>query len=577
MSHHHRTELTHVLSPRGALTLHAVDGALLFALRAALAMALPAVPLVLSGRTSLAVFPMLGAFTTTFGRNLPYRRRARVLAVAAVAMTMCVGLGATLAALTDPQAGGLGAAVVIAAMAVTAGLAKFLCDATRLSGLGAVLMLFSFAVAANGPADRFTDVLTQTGLAATGAATAWALALVGWVVHPDRPQRLAVAVALRELADLLEQGGGAEGAGHTRHRATAAVLRAYRSLGLSPLTTVQRHGERSGTCVFLTDLAWSLLVTSARRQTPDAPTARYLRVQARYLTVRYRRPPSPLPHPMFQSASSARYAPSADTASGHPDEAGPAARRAAELTVGTGAGSPGHVAVLVVPAFRMALGTGLAGGLAAFLSFGHGYWAALSAAAVLHSVNVRSTLERALQRTLGTAAGLLIAFGVLVTHPAPTALVALIVVFEFLLEYTVARNYGLGVVFLTPLALLMSDLASPAPVGTLVHDRTLGSVLGILIGLACALLVVHGRPAARVERALAACGEASARAEQALGDSAAVPHPAVQTQLAVAVVELREADDAAAGELYAADVDPAQLAAAEQRAYVLLERLHRTT
>ncbi|MET7897183.1 FUSC family protein [Streptomyces mirabilis] len=571
MSRHHRTTLTRVLSPRGALTLHAVDGALLFALRAALAMALPAVPLVLSGRTALAVFPMLGAFTTTFGRNLPYRRRARVLAVAAVAMTMCVGLGATLAALTDPQAGGLGAAAVIAAMAVTAGLAKFLCDATRLSGLGAVLMLFSFAVAANGPADRLTDVLAETGLAATGAATAWALALVGWVVHPDRPQRLAVAVALRELADLLEQGGGADRAVHTRHRATAAVLRAYQSLGLSPLTADQRHGERSGTCVFLTDLAWSLLITSVRRQTPDAPTARYLHVQARYLTVRYRRPPAPLPHPMFPSA------PSTDTAPGHPDEAGPAARRAAELTVGSGAGSPGHVAVLVVPAFRMALGTGLAGGLAAFLSFGHGYWAALSAAAVLHSVNVRSTLERALQRTLGTAAGLLIAFGVLATHPTPTALVILIVLFEFLLEYTVARNYGLGVVFLTPLALLMSDLASPAPVGTLVHDRTLGSVLGILIGLACALLVVHGRPAARVERALAACGEASERAEQALADSAAVPHPAVQTQLAVAVVELREADDAAAGELYAADVDPGQLAAAEQRAYVLLERLHRTT
>ncbi|SOE33522.1 FUSC family protein [Streptomyces sp. OK228] len=574
MSRHRRTTLTRVLSPRGALTLHAVDGALLFALRAALAMALPAAPLVLSGRTALAVFPMLGAFTTTFGRNLPYRRRARVLAVAAVAMTMCVGLGATLAALTDPRAGGLGAAVVIAAMAVTAGLAKFLCDATRLSGLGAVLMLFSFAVAANGPADGLTDVLAQTGLAATGAATAWALALVGWVVHPDRPQRLAVAVALRELADLLEPGGGADGTGHTRHRATAAVLRAYRSLGLSPLTTDQRHGERTGTCVFLTDLAWSLLITSARRQTPDAPTARYLRVQARYLTVRHRRPPAPLLHPPFRCAPSA---PSADTAPGRPDDAGPAARRAAELTVGTGAGSPGHVAVLVVPAFRMALGTGLAGGLAAFLSFGHGYWATLSAAAVLHSVNVRSTLERALQRTLGTAAGLLIAFGVLATHPAPTALVALIVVFEFLLEYTVARNYGLGVVFLTPLALLMSDLASPAPVGTLVHDRTLGSVLGILIGLACALLVVHGRPAARVERALAACCEASERAEQALADSAAVPHPAVQTQLAVAVVELREADDAAAGELYAADVDPAQLAAAEQRAYVLLERLHRTT
>jgi hypothetical protein len=74
--------LTRVLAPRGALTLHQVDGALLFALRAALAMALPASALVFSGRTALAVYPMLGASTTTFGRNLPYRRRAHVLGVA---------------------------------------------------------------------------------------------------------------------------------------------------------------------------------------------------------------------------------------------------------------------------------------------------------------------------------------------------------------------------------------------------------------------------------------------------------------------------------------------------------------
>lgn len=64
--------------------MHRVDGALLFAARAALAMALPALPMVLTGHTQLAVCAMLGAFTTTFGRNLPYRRRARVLALVAL-------------------------------------------------------------------------------------------------------------------------------------------------------------------------------------------------------------------------------------------------------------------------------------------------------------------------------------------------------------------------------------------------------------------------------------------------------------------------------------------------------------
>ncbi|MFV6029029.1 hypothetical protein [Streptomyces sp. NPDC056264] len=42
-----------------------------------------------------------------------------------------------------------------------------------------------------------------------------------------------------------------------------------------------------------------------------------------------------------------------------------------------------------------------------------------------------------------------------------------------------------------------------------------------------------------------------------------------------ALVELREADDAAAGELWPAEIDPTELAAAEQRGYLLLEHLAR--
>jgi uncharacterized membrane protein YccC len=221
----------------------------------------------------------------------------------------------------------------------------------------------------------------------------------------------------------------------------------------------------------------------------------------------------------------------------------------------------------------MFLGTAVAGGLAAVLGLGHGYWAAITAAAVLHSVNVRTTAQRAAQRALGTVAGLLLALGVLAGQPGAVVLVLVVVVLEFLLEYGVALNYGLAVVFVTPLALLMSELTTAAPGRDLVYDRGLSSVLGIAAGLACALLVVHGQAAARVERALAACTEAAERAERAVADGARMPLPVVQVQLAVAVVELGEADDAAAGELWQAEIDPAVLAAAEQRAYVLLDRL----
>lgn len=560
-----------VLSPRGAFAVHSADGALLFALRAAVAMALVALPLVWAGRPDLAVYAMLGSFTTTFGRNLPYARRARVLAVVGVAMTACVGCGTALSAAAHPHAGGGGAAVVVAATALVAGVAKFVCDATRLGGLGAVLLLFSFAVAANSPAS-LSDVLPRTGLAAAASLVAWALAETGWFVHPDRPQRLAVAAALRELAELLDAAATGTGTRPKRHRVTVAVLQAYQSLGLVPPTDAQQRG-RDGVYARLTDISWTLLIDSARRSPHDlSTTAQYLRQQARLLVGRRRRAPDLPPEPPLPSAAG-QEGPARSTAAESAARADPAARRASELMLGRRLGRPGHVSVLVVPALRMVLGTGVAGGLAVVLNLGHGYWAAISAAAVLHSVNIRTTAQRAVQRTLGTAIGLLLALGVLATHPDPAVLALVIVVLEFLLEYFVVRNYGLGIVFLTPLALLLSDLAAPVPAGELVHDRGLASVLGIVVGLICALLVVDDHAAVRAERALSACTAAADGAERALADHSGPPHPDVQVRLMESVVELREANNAAAGELWSAEIDPAELAAAEERGYLLLEQL----
>ncbi|MFG2500852.1 FUSC family protein [Streptomyces sp. NPDC048441] len=566
-----------VFSPRGALALHNVDGALSFAVRASLAMALPAVPIALAGWADQAVYAMLGSFTTTFGRNLPYARRARVLALVALAMTACVGCGSALSAWVQPQSGGAGAAVVVAATAVVAGLAKLACDAARLSGLGAVLLLFSFAVSANG-APTPADVLPETVLAASGAVVAWVLSVLGWFVHPDRPQRLAVAAALRELAGLLDATVTSEDMTRPlRHRATAAVLEAHWTLGLLPAAAAER-GRRGGICVRLTDLSWSLLISSARRP-PELPAdlAVHLRDQAGMLVRRRRHEPRILAEltltwPMTVTQAGALFSEHTELAGTRPGTE----QRAAELVIGRRRDGSAHASgsvVPLVPALRMVVGTGLAGGAALLLGLGHGYWAAISAAAVLHSINVRTAAQRAVQRTLGTAAGLGLALGVLALSPAPLTLVLVIVFLEFLLEYCVARNYGLGVVFLTPLALLLSELAAPIPPEDLVQDRALSSMVGIVVALACALVMIHGHAAARVERALAACTAAAECAEQALEASAEASFPQLQSHLAAAVVELREADDAATGELWPSEIDPTELAVAEQRAYRLLERL----
>ncbi|MFB7778532.1 FUSC family protein [Streptomyces bauhiniae] len=179
----------------------------------------------------------------------------------------------------------------------------------------------------------------------------------------------------------------------------------------------------------------------------------------------------------------------------------------------------------------------------------------------------------AVQRTLGTAIGLLLTSAVLFLHPGPVAIICLIIVFEFFLEYVVARNYGLGVVFLTPLALLLSELSSPVSASRPLHDRVIGSGIGISVGLVCALLLVHGRAAVRMREALHLCTVVSDQAEHALHSTAARRRVA-QVQLAASAVELYEAKEAASGELRPTGVDPAAVAA-EHRAYDLLGRLSR--
>ncbi|MFE9040298.1 FUSC family protein [Streptomyces sp. NPDC007818] len=527
-----------VLTPRGALALQRADGALPFAARAALVTALAALPPVLTGRPADAVFAVLGSFTTTFGRRMPYARRTRVLAAVALAMTLCVATGSALGAAARPQDGGGGALLVVVATALVAGTAKLACDRARLGGLGAVLLLFAFAVAAHG-APGPGEVLPRTLLAAAGAAVAWLVALAGRLAHPDRPERYAVVIALREVADLLDASAAGNGRPVVRHRATAAVLEAYRSLG-PPAPPEPRDPAAAHAPACLTDLCWSLLVGTARRPPREDPArlARTLRAHADALA---RRRPAHAPGPPAARAVRRPHAP-----------------------------HPPHTALLV-PALRTVLGTGLAGGAALALGLGHGYWAAVSAAAVLHTVDVRTAARRAAQRTLGTAAGLVLALAVLGLGPAPLVLVGSVVALEFLLEYAVARNYGLGVAFLTPLALLLTELAVPAEeAGALVADRALGSALGIVLALLCALAVVHDRAAVRARRALAGCLLASARARDALAAGRAAALPAVHARLAAAVVELREAEEAASGELWPAGTDPAELARAERRAYRLL-------
>ena len=134
----------------------------------------------------------------------------------------------------------------------------------------------------------------------------------------------------------------------------------------------------------------------------------------------------------------------------------------------------------------------LAGLVAVAAHQGHPYWAAVTATVPLVGPSLASRVGRATLRTLGTLAGVLLA-AVLIDHAgSPWVLVVDVAVLQVLTELFVARNYGIAVVAITPMALILSHLGSPEPVGRLVSDRVIETVLGAVVAVVV-VVAVHLR------------------------------------------------------------------------------------
>ena len=127
----------------------------------------------------------------------------------------------------------------------------------------------------------------------------------------------------------------------------------------------------------------------------------------------------------------------------------------------------------------------LAGVIGAWLGVQRTYWIVVAAVAVIQKSNSwQITSTRALHRVLGTFVGLGLFAGVQALEPTGLLLVLVITVLQFLIELVVARNYGLALLFITPLALNISLAAHPQASGEIVAARLWDTVLGAATALA---------------------------------------------------------------------------------------------
>ncbi|MFF5967876.1 FUSC family protein [Streptomyces collinus] len=490
------------------------------ALSVVTAIAPPALTLSALGRPDLVMYAMAGSLCALYAHNRPYAARAGVLAWVVLGMLGGVAVALVAASLT-------GSAVVLVTVgALLAAAQKVLCDATRVGPPGNVVLTFVSSASLFAP-QTLGQVPGHLALTAATGAWAWLVCMAPVLVRPHGPERRATAAALKAAAGYAGTGGTGEGHARARAAGYAAVQAAWQSLlSTSAPSRTRRALER---LVVRAEVALAA---------PTEADAERLRAWAGSL-----RGTGPVPQ------------------AGLPDAA-------AEELLGVDAARPlwARLGPLTPLAVRTALGCALAGYASLALGIGRPYWALVTAAS-LYQANLTLTWSRAVQRVVGNVVGVLVFLAVVpLAHLGPVALVLCCLAFSFGAEVLISRNYWLGSVCVTPMALLITEIAGHQEPGALMTERVVDTVVGALVGFVAALAVTNRRAGARVERALTAADRAREHAARLLTepDPGTAALESARRGLAVALAELRATADAAAGEWWQRALPQERVVLAEQ-------------
>ncbi|MEU9877545.1 FUSC family protein [Streptomyces phaeochromogenes] len=513
------------------------------ALSVVVAVGVPNLTLLALGRLDLAMYTMAGSLCALYAHNLPYAARARALAWVVLGMLAAVAVALVTASLTSS------AVVLVAVGALLAAAQKALCDATRIGPPGPVIFAFISSASLFTP-QTLGQVPGHLALAAVAGAWAWLVGMAPGLVRPHGPERRATARALNAAAAYAEMSVE-----------KSADASAAASAGAYPADSPSPGRERARAAVHAAvHAAWqSLLATGARSEPRRALERLVVRAE-----VALAAPADTDPGRLYSWARDLRGTgpvPSVEPASATDELLGVEAERAAGRRP-----LADRLGPLLPLALRTALGCALAGYVSLALGVGRPYWALVTAAS-LYQANITLTWSRGVQRVVGNLVGVLLFAAVApLAHLGPAALVLCCLAFNFGAEALISRNYWLGSICVTPMALLITEFTGFQRPGELMTDRIVDTVVGALVGFAAAVAVTNRRAGDRIENALDTVERAREHTARLIAAERPAPGAleAARRRLAAALVELRATADAAAGEWWQRAVPTERVLLAER-------------
>ncbi|TSD45773.1 FUSC family protein [Rhodococcus sp. KBS0724] len=408
------------------------------AVRVALALAIPATVATLLGYGSASLLVGLGAFASIYGEGRPYRSRWKAVGIAALALTVLSFIGASVGepihrAISEGAPETL-LILVILVMAVVVSTCAFTVDALRLGPPGAFFLLLTTEISSviATPGQPPAEIAVWTAI---GGVSALLVSMTGILWAPRAVEQAAVAAAVSAVDEYVAVTDQAN-----RHAAALRLQDAWQCLYRGKIVGTEhpltRELERA-----------QMLMARALSDDHDPELMSDAAFDVDEIGVY-----PPLPYPTIRYRFLRVCNPSSRA---------------------------------TITAIRLLLACTAAGSLTVLLGIDRPDWAVIAAAMVLHQGPDRILgTYRGIHRIGGTVLGLLVLGVVYLWGPSGLAMVAVLAVLQLGIELFLVRNYGVAVIFITPMAILLG--AAGGAHGTVAHlilSRMLETAVGVVVAL----------------------------------------------------------------------------------------------
>ncbi len=465
------------------------------AIGAALAMSLPIFMGLWFNQLQYGLMAGLGGFTYLYAFRLPYAHLAKRLLFVGLMIVLCAFLGSIVA--PYPIA-------MIILIGLIATVMIFIFNALKFIGPSAIFFIMVFALTADMPITDLQGAFFRAGLVALGALLSWLIAMSGFLINPHRPEIKAVSNAYHQL-----------------HRFTA-------SLG-----TDQFHDEKYKTMSLLRDTLEILM----SGELPGSPSKTYQRLlhltivgneYFLYLMSHYAEQKEKLPNeclalieqiecvlknnlkksslftiPQLSDIALQNYYQTMANIINDPAENLKPISLEKRITIKEILlNTIDRNSLVFLTSIRFGIITSIATIIAHSFDFTRSYWIPLSCVAVMSGASMVATFHRALQRSMGTMLGIIIATAILHFHPSGYAVALSILLFTALTELFIVKNYGLAIIFITPNALILAETITGGEFSAFyfASARMIDVIIGSIIGLTGVILMGRRTASLRIPR-----------------------------------------------------------------------------